>query len=74
MSLPRRPDGLPATKMGGHASPYPRYYADTRPLDDHGTVPSVLVALIASYNNFLWWRASKMRRASVPVGVPPGPP
>ena len=55
--------------MAARIAPYLRYYAGSRPLDDHGVIPSVLVVfdddLAASH--FLRVADTEMRRAGVKV-------
>ncbi len=55
--------------MAARIAPYLRYYADSRPLDDHGAIPAVLVVfdddLAASH--FLQVADREMRRARVRV-------
>jgi len=55
--------------MAARIAPYLRYYAGSRPLDDHGVIPRVLVVfdddLAASH--FLRVAAREMRKAGVKV-------
>ena len=55
--------------MAARIAPYLRYYAGSRPLDDHGVIPTVLVVfdddLAASH--FLRVAAREMRKAGVKV-------
>ena len=57
------------TTMAARSSPYLRYYAANRPLDDHGAVPAVLVVFdddIAA-SHFLRVAEDEMKRAGVTV-------
>ena len=57
------------TTMAARISPYLRYYAANRPLDDHGAVPAVLVVFdddIAA-SHFLRVARDEMKRAGVTV-------
>ena len=57
------------TTMAARIAPYLRYYAASRPLDDHGSIPAVLVVFeddIAA-THFLRVADNEMRRAGVRV-------
>ena len=55
--------------MTARIAPYLRYYSSTRPLDDHGVVPAVLVVFDddLAAGHFLRLADQEMRRAGVRV-------